>query len=68
MYVLATLSVQDYITFVNSNYVGSYPVSINRDVSPLGNHDVTISVQDDEGFQADKTIPYFLAEDSKPTG
>jgi hypothetical protein len=42
-------------------------VAINRDVSPLGNHSLTISVEDDEGFQAETTVPYFLQEDSKPT-
>ena len=47
---------------------GSYPVAINRDVSPLGSHTLTIFVEDDEGFQAEETVPYFLEEDSKPTG
>jgi hypothetical protein len=45
----------------------SYPVAINRDVSPLGSHTLTIFVEDDEGFQAEETVPYFLEEDSKPT-
>ena len=49
-------------------YTGSYPLAINRDVSPLGNHTLTIFVRDDEGFEADVTVPYFLEEDSKPTG
>lgn len=37
-------------------------------MSPLGNHTLTIFVEDDEGFQAEATIPYLLREDSKPTG
>ena len=47
---------------------GTYPVAINRDVSPLGNHSLIISVEDDEEFQAQTTVSYFLEEDSKPTG
>ena len=43
-------------------------MTINRDVSPLGNHSLTISVEDDEGFQTETTVHYFLEEDTKPTG
>ena len=43
-------------------------MTINRDVSPLGNHSLTISVEDDEGFQTEATAHYFLEEDIKPTG
>ena len=50
------------------NLTGSYPVDINRDVSPLGNHSLTISVEDDEGFTAEAMVSYFLQEDIKPTG
>ena len=49
-------------------FLGSLPVHINRDVSPLGNHTLTISVEDDEGFQTQATASYFLQEDIKPTG
>ena len=48
--------------------LGSLPVHINRDVSPLGNHTLTISVEDDEGFQTEAKVSYFLQEDIKPTG
>ena len=48
--------------------LGSYPVAINRNVSPLGNHTLTVSVKDDEEFTAETTVPYFLEEDTKPTG
>ena len=48
--------------------LGSLPVHINRDVSPLGNHTLTISVEDDEGFQTEATVSYFLQKDIKPTG
>ena len=43
-------------------------MTINRDVSPLGNHSLTISVVDDEGFQTETIVHYFLEEDTKPTG
>ena len=43
-------------------------MTINRDVSPLGNHSLTISVEDDEGFQTETTVHYFLEDDTKPTG
>ena len=43
-------------------------MTINRDVSPLGNHSLTISVEDDEGFQTETTVDYFLEDDTKPTG
>ena len=55
--------------YINHCYhSGSYPVAINRDVSPLGNHSLTIYVEDDEGFLAETTVAYFLEEDLKPTG
>ena len=41
---------------------------INRDVSPLGQHSLTITVEDDEGLQAETTVSYFLEDDIKPTG
>ena len=48
--------------------IGSYPVAINRDVSPLGNHSLTISIEDDAGFQAETMVQYSLEDDSvKPT-
>ena len=37
-------------------------------MSPLGNHTLTVSVEDDEEFTAETTVPYFLEEDTKPTG
>ena len=37
-------------------------------MSPLGNHSLTISVEDGEGFQAESTVDYFLEDDTKPTG
>ena len=43
-------------------------MAINRDVSPLGSHTLTIFVEDEEGFQAEATVPYLLEEDAKPTG
>ena len=43
-------------------------MTINRDVSPLGNHSLTISVEDDEGFQTETTVHYILEDDTKPTG
>ena len=43
-------------------------MDVNRDVSPLGNHTLTISVTDDKGFMAETIVPYFLAENIKPIG
>ena len=56
------------IVCVFCGIIGSYPLAINRDVSPLGNYTLTVFVRDDEGFEADVTVPYILEEDSKPTG
>lgn len=58
----------DNITFYTILCVGTYPVDINRDVSPLGNHSLIISVEDDENFEAKTTVDYFLEEDIKPIG
>ena len=49
-------------------YLGSYPIAINLGVSPPGNHELTITVKDDDGFMARDTVPYFLGSDSVPTG
>ena len=54
--------------FLFSYYLGSYPIAINLGVSPPGNHEVTITVKDDEGLAARDTVSYFLGSDSIPTG
>ena len=48
---------------------GSYPIALNRYVSPLGNHSLTVFAEDDEGFKTETTVHYFLEDDTtKPTG
>ena len=60
--------IHDFVVYEYTNPAGSYPIAINLGVSPPGDHYLKIVSEDDEGFTAEDTVPYFIQSGSTPTG